>query len=497
MLNTTSSVDSWHGATKDVTSAFDKAYARPLPVRLEGFERELNEDGLARRFAKMYGAYAVGLGALPSCLFVPGQGWRVWDGRRWAEQPGNGRPTELVSKMLIEVESEILSGGDEKTAKSLRARRGAGFMGSILSLAQRYLSIGFERFDCDPLLLNCLNGTIDLRTGQLRAHSPADLITKCCGVSYDSAAHADGWVKALHMMQHGDAPTVEYLRLLLGSFIQGSPVDGFWLLHGNGFDGKSTILDVMHAVLGTYAQAVNPQIVMVAKNGGKPHTSMMGGLAGARLGTIDEMPSDCQLDTGAIKSYFGRLPVRMQTGMGKDFVDVRPTAKGLAATNHLPRIDENDIGTKRRIAVVPFLGLKTYNVPKDDTFASRLIAQEGPGILAWLVGGCLSWLRSGCQLPGCERVENATLALFGEGDIVGRFLEACPRGSQRCTVAQLYLSFVAFSEAEGDYVCSKRAFGNRVRERDIIPHRGSGGVREYQGISWPVDHPPAKPPKSS
>jgi hypothetical protein len=48
-------------------------------------------------------------------------------------------------------------------------------------------------FDADPWLLNCLNGTINLRTGELRQHHPADMLTKLCPVNYDPDATFDMW----------------------------------------------------------------------------------------------------------------------------------------------------------------------------------------------------------------------------------------------------------------------------------------------------------------
>ena len=38
--------------------------------------------------------------------------------------------------------------------------------------------------DTDPWMFNCTNGTIDLRTGELRPHKQADAITKLCPIKY-------------------------------------------------------------------------------------------------------------------------------------------------------------------------------------------------------------------------------------------------------------------------------------------------------------------------
>lgn len=484
-MNTKSPVDSWANAGAAVRSAFDQAYARPLPVRLTSNENEFNEDSFARRFAKLYGPDATGADAKPSVLFVPGQGWRLWDGKRWAEQPGSGRPTELVAEMLSAVAGTV---EDEKLRGQVKAKKSAGTIGSILTLAQRYTTVPYNALDSDTFLLNCQNGTLDLRTGQLKPHNPADLLTKCAGVSFDPYARCDAWLAALSQMHNHDRHTLEYLRLLLGSFLQGDPIDGFWLMYGNGFDGKTTVLRVLLGVLGEYAAAATPGSITISRNGSTPHTSAIGGLAGKRLAMIDELPSDCQLDTGAIKRLFGATPLRVQTGMGKDFVDVRPTAKGLAASNHLPRVDENDFGTKRRLFVIPFdADLKSQGVQKDDTFAPRLVAHEGPGILAWLVSGCLSWQAQGRAVTAPSRVRLATDELFGEADIIGAFVDSCclVGTSLEVSAAVLYGAYKGFAETQGDYVCSKKTFGSRLRERGYSPTRIQSDkeqIRGYKGL---------------
>ena len=55
------------------------------------------------------------------------------------------------------------------------------------------VAISPDELDADPFLLNCPNGTLDLRTGELRGHDPADLLTKITRAAYHpDAASADG-----------------------------------------------------------------------------------------------------------------------------------------------------------------------------------------------------------------------------------------------------------------------------------------------------------------
>lgn len=487
--NSGSAVENWDQACATISSAFDRAYARNLASVLLAHELEFNEDGLARRFAKQYG-----LGGAGCVCHVPGQGWRLWTGKIWAEQPGNGAPTELISHMLIAIHEDLIKRDQAKLAELIKSKKTAGSMGAILRLASRMMAVPFDAFDRDPYLLCAQNGTIDLRTGALLPHKPSDLITRMCAVSFDSGATPSGWIAALGQMQRHDAASLEFCRVLFGSFLFGRSIDGFWIMYGNGFDGKTTVLEVLSGVLGGYAGAANPRSILVSKSATTTHTSLLGSLIGKRLVAIDELPADSQLDTGAIKQHFGRMAEQHQPGMGKDFVSAVPTMKGLVATNHLPRVDEHDLGTRRRVTVIPFdADLAGQGVRKDDSFAGRLVELEGPAILAWLVSGFMAWNAAGQHLPACARVSDATTELFEEGDQLSAFLGTCDttRGAE-CTASDLYNAYKVFAQEQGEYVMSKRAFGNRMRERRITPHKGGKGIRMYVGVKPPATLAPPR-----
>ena len=52
-------------------------------------------------------------------------------------------------------------------------------------------------FDLAPYFLNCANGYLDLKTGELKPHLPSHMCTKCTGVNYISQPHSSYWVDRL------------------------------------------------------------------------------------------------------------------------------------------------------------------------------------------------------------------------------------------------------------------------------------------------------------
>src|SRR5262249_49891327 len=147
--------------------------------------------------------------------------------------------------------------------------------------------------DREPFLLTVLNGTIDLRTGTLREHRRADLITKLAPVLYDPAAQLDLWDRFLRDVTAGLEPTLDALAASgeYRDFLQravGYPLTGdvseevFFLLHGPEASGKSTFVKAITKTLGDYAKVADFETFLV-KRGDAGVRNDLAALVGARL----------------------------------------------------------------------------------------------------------------------------------------------------------------------------------------------------------------------
>jgi putative DNA primase/helicase len=490
-----------------ISSAISKAYARQNV--LMAYEAEFTEDGLARRFAKLYGPGGAG-----RACYVPGQGWYLWDGCRWAAKTRDVLPTDLVSAMLIELHGSLVARsktGDSdagKLADAVKAKKTAGAMGAILRLAQRYMSVPFEAFDRDPYAVNCTNGTVDLRSGVLREHDPRDMITRSCGVVFDPAASRSQWLRCLNTWTCGDDSMSLYLQVLAGICLRGIGVDKFWYLHGHGGDGKTVFLEALTGAMGDYAGAA-PRDSITTHRGGKHkgHTSAAMAFT-KRFAYIDEPEQDgsrdLELDLNAIKAWIGRAPVRIQTGMGQDFVDVRVGAKLVIASNYPPKISDSTRGAIRRFVLIPFdADLESLGVPFDDGFAERLIASEGAGILAWAVQGFRMWHAEGeltNRLPDCRRIHEATTEANENNDTIARFLESMVNVAADGGIAkaELHAAYKLWCESMGEFWQEKGAFGAKVKawgkDRGVRGARmGKDNVHVWLGLRLKHQTPPQLP----
>jgi putative DNA primase/helicase len=164
------------------------------------------ELGYARRLIAVYG---------DRLRFVPAWNrWLVWDGRRWTHD-GTGQAPRWMKVIARRLTTDALAieGETERKAAMNLARRAesAASVRGALTLASTESSIVVtpDDLDADPFLLNCTNGTLDLRTGELHPHDPADLLTKMTGAPYQPGAAGPEFTKFLEKVQPGSrcAPT--------------------------------------------------------------------------------------------------------------------------------------------------------------------------------------------------------------------------------------------------------------------------------------------------
>jgi len=124
----------------------------------------------------------------------------------------------------------------------------------MLTLGQAMLPVGTEDLDRDPDLLNVQNGTLDLRTGDLRPHDRDDWLTRLVSVSWEPGAACPRWEAFLHRVMGGNAHLVAFLQRAAGYSLTGHTNEQvLFLLHGVGANGKSTFLEMIRALLAGYS----------------------------------------------------------------------------------------------------------------------------------------------------------------------------------------------------------------------------------------------------
>jgi putative DNA primase/helicase len=323
------------------------------------------------------------------------------------------------------------------------------------------IQVAVADLDRDPYLLNCLNGTIDLRTGRLRGHRREDLITALCPVEYDPHATCPLWDATLDKVFAGDDQLITYWDRLAGLALTGVTDDHVLpILWGGGSNGKSTLVKTLINLLGPdFALAAPPGLLL--RRHGEPHPTERAALFGKRLVVEMETDAGVALNEGLIKMLTGSDAITARR-MREDFWSFSPTHKLMLCTNHKPRVVGTDHAIWRRLRLIPFI----ITIPDDEAIPDmplRLVA-EYPGILARCVRGSLDWQEHG--LGDCDAVQSATRDYRTSEDILRAFLqEQCLEGpSLRIKAGDLYGRFRGWCLDAGESPKSQREFGEAMTE---------------------------------
>ena len=319
--------------------------------------------------------------------------------------------------------------------------------------------------DCDPMLLNCPDCTIDLRTGKALEHRREDYLTKLCPVPFDPAATCPLWLKVLDRIMDGNQDLVSYLQRVVGYCLTGDVREQvLWFFHGVGANGKSTFLNVIRALMGGYAMQSVSELLMAKTN--ESHPTERADLCGRRLVCTIETDDGKRLAESLLKQLTGGDTVRARK-MHQDFFEFAPTWKIILAANHKPVVKGTDHAIWRRIKLVPF----TVTIPpeeKDANLAEKL-KLELPGILAWGVPGCLDWQRSGMQEP--EEIRAATDAYRAEQDTLAAFIVGCCVSIREARVQASRL-FDAYQAWSGDRWTTQKSFTQKMEGARLpVSHR--------------------------
>lgn len=317
-------------------------------------------------------------------------------------------------------------------------------------------------FDADPFLLNCRNGVIDLRTGELVEHKPEMMLASITGCEYRPDAQAPQWQRFLAtVMPEQDVRA--YLARIIGYTLTGDTGEQvLFLHHGSGANGKGVFLQVCRALLGTYGQSI-PQDTLLAKpgaGGGIPND--VARMIGKRLLITSETGVGRHLDDELVKQLTGGDEVSARFMRG-EFFEFTPVGKIHIMTNHLPNVSGGD-GIARRLQDIGW----NITIPpekRDRHLAARIIAQELPGVLAWAVRGCLEWQQQGLDAPAAVRRKTAEHVF--QADPIAQWAEertAATEGSEVET-RQLYTDYKSWTEDGGARPMTEKAFIQVLDER--------------------------------
>jgi putative DNA primase/helicase len=404
--------------------------------------------------------------------------WYAWTGSYWKRED-----TLLAFQYCRELGREASKGG---TPTAMKEARKIAFAGGVekFARADRAIAVTSERWDRDPFLLGTPDGTVDLRSGILKPAAPAEGITRLVAVTPSHEARCPLWLKFLSETFGADLAMVRFVRQWFGYCLTGDTREhALWFGFGNGGNGKGVLLNTIGGILGDYVVAAPMDTFTAVKFAAHPTEIAM--LRGARMVTASETERGKAWAESRIKQLTGGDPVTARF-MHKDFFTFKPEFKLTLIGNHKPVLRSVDAAARRRFNLVPFM-----NVPAvvDQQLEHKLKA-EWPGILRWLIEGCLDWQANGLTRP--EVVKKATENYFEDQDLFGQWLaDWCEVGPRHFEVTStLFASWQDFAHQAGEYSGSRKSFATECGRRGFEQTRdGHDNLRTMHGVKTKRSQP--------
>jgi len=426
----------------------------------------LNDLGNAGRLVDLFGEHL---------RFIEGIGWLRWDGQRWAPSDGPWAEASWISQTLIAEGHALGNAAGKALIEHGRQSGNARRLAASLEIASHRPEVRLhpDDLDRDPWLLNCTNGTIDLRTGVLHEPNREHLITKMVPVAYDERAECPRFDQFLRETMAGDLELMAYLLRFLGYGITGltsEHVFGLW--YGPiGRNGKGTLIRALLHVLGDYAITIAPELLLHQL--GTQHSTGLLDFRGARLALSNEAPEGKRWNESLVKQLTGGDAIRARA-MRQDFVEFRPSHTLVVAANTRPLVREQGPAFWSRVHLLPwevsFLG-------REDRTLDDQLAAEAPGILRYLVAGCLAWQGMGINPPTVMRTAGQDYR--ASQDTIGAFLEdtIAAKTGNRVNRAAVYRAYRQWALDGGEpFLLSARAFHRQLEERQFATIKTCGQV---------------------
>ncbi|WP_172385197.1 phage/plasmid primase, P4 family [Streptomyces sp. MNP-20] len=370
--------------------------------------------------------------------YTPGLGYYVWNGTVWERSEVKVR--QEIHRMGAAL---VLAGETQKARGYTMTTRIDALMKELRSVPHVHVDPG--DFDSHPELLTFRNGTVDLRTGQIRPHDRADMITYCLDLDYRPEAQCPRWEQFLEEIFPGNPDLPGYMQRLIGYGITGSAAEqAFCVLWGKGANGKSVFTDVLTDVFRAVSKTTPFATFEEKPSGGIPND--IAALRGSRLVMASEGESGKPMSEGVLKRVTGKDMVSARF-LHREFFEYKPTFLLLLATNHKPRFRSQDDGLWRRVKLVPFT---RWFAPeeRDHTLDAKLLA-EAEGIASWAVRGAVEWHRDGLKDP--DVITRASKEYRATSDALAGFI---PGVLERCgeehvmSGNQVFTEYLDWCEAE-------------------------------------------------
>lgn len=504
---------------------------------LERARLPMNDLGFARR---VYEAARDAAGAAQLLWLADGAGgkgcWVAFDGIRWSTDQGPMRALAYAQKAAMAISEEsaalrdaepeelaavfgpkftremadervgqlfgygIKCGDHAKCTAGLNQYKGLRDMEAGDDLDAPFVTQAWSRdFDTESHAYHAANGVIRMVRGPdgwthtfTPGHRAADRFMQVANVAYHAGAVAREWIARMETMHH-DPVQREAIRRIYGMGLTQLISDqAFYIFQGKGQDGKSATNDVICQLHGAYARKADPKTFLEGPaQASAAHQSDIVRLAGdVRLVVCDEPKKGATWDGQRIKQATGSEMIARGAHATTE-LSFTPHWQLIFECNGLPKPPSDDRGFRRRFKLYPWVvqfGITPGVEDEPVHLVKQRLLEEGPGILNWMIEGCIAWLNEG-TVPEPEMARRASASFWQVTSALGEFIETCcdlsdPEAREEAT--PLYQAFRQFCLDRGDKedrIISQTTFGKELNNAQVYAVANhKTGKKERVGI---------------
>lgn len=399
-------------------------------VCIETWKFDASPNGLIKRLIAHYGN---------TFAYRPAEAaWLRWDGKTYVTDHRNLEimdAVRCVAESIIHVEAKWLAANDAQvlalqqefqTAKAKGESTGE-LASQLLSLkrrlerehrnfglrcqmdtavraavtgAQKYLSVAEEHWDGPLHLLNCQNGVVNLRTGELHPHRRSWRFTQITKCDYNPNAQLGALTNVLDHLSDGRLEVQEYVERWLGQAISGEiSAASILYVYGAAQVGKSTLFNSVMYMLGeggdpalSFASTAKPEAFQKKT---ASHDEGFHHLRRCRMVCIIEVQGG-MMDNSKLKAISGgdSWDSRKAGGSSEKFF---PRMSIMMTSNTLTVVAPEDKGLMERFQPYEVTRLLP-KAQRSDSVKQALKSQEGmEAILALAVRGAMKWYADGAN----------------------------------------------------------------------------------------------------
>ncbi len=338
--------------------------------------------------------------------------------------------------------------------------------------------ISYKDLDKNDDLLNCQNGTLNIKTLEFTKHNPDDLLSKICNVKYRPNIKAKRYLKFLKEIFENDEEKIKYLQIILGySLTADTSLEECYILLGKTTrNGKSTLNETIAYMLGNndgYAMNIMPETLAIKFN--KDSRTASGDIArlnNCRFLSTSEPPKNMLIDNAFLKTITGRDRITARHLQQKE-IEFIPKFKLFINTNHLPYITDKTLFDSNRINIISFN--KHFNENEQDINLKDKLKtdDELSGILNWCLEGLYIYYQNKMiTKPKCI-VEDINLFKKQSNKINEYIEDRLVKSNKNLKIKDVYIDYKNWCQEMGISCEYKSNFIQEIKDMNIFSDCGT------------------------